>query len=112
MRAACEMQVPREKVAEIERLAMALAARLRYAQMVSLPVPDEQVSALARAAQVLSESRVPPPSLVRQVLREAADGGRAPPGEPAPDAPGLLVRLGRNFRIRRRRRHESLAEAP
>ncbi len=97
-RAVIEAQVPREKVAEIERLAMALAARLRYAQMVSLPVPPEQVSALARAAQVLSESRVPPPSLVRQVLQEAEKGDRTPPEEPAPDTPGLLARLGRTLR--------------
>ncbi|MGV7034787.1 hypothetical protein [Methylobacterium symbioticum] len=97
-RAVIEAQVPREKVVEIERLAMALAARLRYAQMVSLPVPPEQVTALARAAQVLSESRVPPPSLIRQVLQEAEKGDRTPPEEPAPDTPGLLARLGRTLR--------------
>ena len=74
MRAAAEPPAPRAKVAEIERLAMALAGRLRYAQMVGLPVPPEQVTALARAAGILVENRVPAPSLVREVLREAEEG--------------------------------------
>ena len=101
-----EAHPPREKVAEIERLAMALAARLRYAQMVSLPVPPEQLTALARAARMLEECRVPSPSLVRQVLREAADGPagtRKPLEAETRDGPGALARLGRHLFGRSRR---------
>lgn len=103
---AAEAQPPRDKVAEIERLAMALAARLRYAQMVGLPVPPEQVAALARAARMLEECRVPSPSLVRQVLREAADesaGTRKPLEAETRDRPGALARLGRHLFGRSRR---------
>lgn len=101
MRAAAEPPLPREKVAEIETLATALAARLRYAQIVSLPVPREQVAALARAAALLTEARVPLSSLVRQVLREEVEGPPRP--KPAAPAPGTLARLGRHLRSFRTR---------
>jgi hypothetical protein len=69
---------PNAKIAEVQRLATALAARVRYAQLVGRPVYEEQVSALVGAARLMDEENAPWPPMVEEVLTELAktlDGG-------------------------------------
>jgi hypothetical protein len=69
------------RIAEVQRLATALAARVRYAQLVQRPVYEEQINALVGAARLLDEEKVPWPPMVEEVLMELAkslDGSEAP----------------------------------
>ncbi|EIZ83940.1 hypothetical protein WYO_3472 [Methylobacterium sp. GXF4] len=69
------------QIAEVQRLATALAARVRYAQLVQRPVYEEQINALVGAARLLDEEKVPWPPMVEEVLMELAkslDGSEAP----------------------------------
>jgi hypothetical protein len=81
-------RAPHAKMAEVQRLATALAARVRYAQLVGRPVYEEQIAALVSAARFLDEQDAPWPPMVEEVLTELAkaiDGDRveeASPGEP------------------------------
>jgi hypothetical protein len=58
------------KVAEVQRLGSALAARVRYAQVVKHPIPTEKLTALILAARLLKEYEAPWPPLMKQVLNE------------------------------------------
>ncbi|MCJ2127108.1 hypothetical protein [Methylobacterium sp. J-077] len=60
------------RIAEVQRLATALAARVRYAQLVQRPVYEEQINALVGAARLLDEEKVPWPPMVEEVLMELA----------------------------------------
>ncbi|MEE7464149.1 hypothetical protein MFUR16E_24555 [Methylobacterium fujisawaense] len=90
---------PSAKIAEVQRLATALAARVRYAQLVGRPVYEAQISALVGAARLMDEERAPWPPMVEEVLTELAraiDGAEPAAegaaddtgGDPAKDAPG------------------------
>ncbi|SEH26239.1 MULTISPECIES: hypothetical protein [unclassified Methylobacterium] len=90
---------PSAKIAEVQRLATALAARVRYAQLVGRPVYEAQISALVGAARLMDEERAPWPPMVEEVLTELARAieGTEPAaegeaddsgGDPAKDAPG------------------------
>jgi len=75
------------RIAEVQRLATALAARVRYAQLVQRPIFEEQVDALVGAARLLDEERVPWPPMVEEVLMELAksldsSGDTDTPAEP------------------------------
>ena len=75
------------RIAEVQRLATALAARVRYAQLVQRPIFEEQVNALVGAARLLDEERVPWPPMVEEVLMELAksqdsSGDTDTPAEP------------------------------
>ncbi|MBP2497932.1 hypothetical protein ABID82_001135 [Methylobacterium sp. PvP062] len=63
---------PSAKIAEVQRLATALAARVRYAQLVGRPVYEAQISALVGAARLMDEERAPWPPMVEEVLTELA----------------------------------------
>ncbi|SDN54695.1 hypothetical protein SAMN05216360_10978 [Methylobacterium phyllostachyos] len=63
---------PHAKVAEVQRLATALAARVRYAQLVGRPVYEEQIAALVGAARLLDAENAPWPPMVEEVLTELA----------------------------------------
>ncbi|SDA09710.1 hypothetical protein SAMN02799622_00240 [Methylobacterium sp. UNC378MF] len=60
------------KIAEVQRLATALAARVRYAQLVGRPVYEAQISALVSAARLMDEEKAPWPPMVEEVLTELA----------------------------------------
>ena len=45
---------PSAKIAEVQRLATALAARVRYAQLVGRPVYEAQISALVLPCHAIS----------------------------------------------------------
>ncbi|MEE7505290.1 hypothetical protein [Methylobacterium mesophilicum] len=93
---------PSAKIAEVQRLATALAARVRYAQLVGRPVYEAQISALVGAARLMDEERAPWPPMVEEVLTELARtiegadpaegvAGNAvgnAAGDPAKDSPG------------------------
>ncbi|TXM66179.1 hypothetical protein FV229_13515 [Methylobacterium sp. WL120] len=64
--------VTADKIAQVQRLSSALAARVRYAQMVRGPILPAQVDALLAAAMLLQEHEVPWPSLLEQVLHDLA----------------------------------------
>ena len=66
------MRVPSMKLAEVQRLATALAARVRYAQLVGRPVYQEQITALVGAARLLDAENAPWPPMVEEVLTELA----------------------------------------
>jgi len=77
------MRAPNAKLAEVQRLATALAARVRYAQLVGRPVYEEQITALVGAARLLDAENAPWPPMVEEVLTELAkslDGA-----DPAPE---------------------------
>lgn len=77
---------PNAKIAEVQRLATALAARVRYAQLVGRPVYEEQIAALVSAARLMDEANAPWPPMVEEVLTELAkslDGV-----DPAPETGG------------------------
>ncbi|MBE7249180.1 MAG: hypothetical protein INR63_29930 [Actinomycetospora chiangmaiensis] len=69
------------KVAEVQRLATALAARVRYAQLVGRPVYEEQISALVNAARLMDEQNAPWPPMVEEVLTELARSLEGAEGE-------------------------------
>lgn len=82
-------------LAQVQRLATELAARMRYAQIVDRPLPPEQVTALVSAARLLQERGEPWPQIVGEVLRKVADdlAEDARP-EPEPEAEGNRVVAG------------------
>lgn len=61
-----------DKRSEVVRLSSALAARVRYAQMVGGPILPAQIEALLDAAKLLQACDVPWPPLVEQVLHDVA----------------------------------------
>ncbi|WCS24605.1 hypothetical protein LOK46_26325 [Methylobacterium sp. NMS14P] len=89
---------PSAKIAEVQRLATALAARVRYAQLVGRPVYEAQIAALVGAARLMDEERAPWPPMVEEVLTELARTIEGPDpegvaagdaaGDPAKDLPG------------------------
>ena len=74
---------PNAKIAEVQRLATALAARVRYAQLVGRPVFEEQIAALVNAARLMDEEHAPWPPMVEEVLTELARSLEG--ADPAPD---------------------------
>jgi hypothetical protein len=77
---------PHAKIAEVQRLATALAARVRYAQLVGRPIYEAQIAALVGAARLMDEAKAPWPPMVEEVLTELAksiDGA-----DPGPEAHG------------------------
>ncbi|MBP1181959.1 hypothetical protein [Methylobacterium sp. PvR107] len=77
---------PKAKIAEVQRLATALAARVRYAQLVGRPIYEGQIAALVSAARLMDEANAPWPPMVEEVLTELAkslDGV-----DPAPEPGG------------------------
>lgn len=60
------------KLAEVQRLATALAARVRYAQLVGRPVYEAQIVALVGAARLMDAENAPWPPMVEEVLAELA----------------------------------------
>ncbi|WP_457106900.1 hypothetical protein [Methylobacterium sp. P5_C11] len=75
---------PSAKIAEVQRLATALAARMRYAQLVGRPVYEAQIAALVGAARLMDEEKVPWPPMVEEVLTELArtiEGGGPAAGD-------------------------------
>lgn len=71
-----------DKLAEVVRLSSAIAARIRYAQMVRSSVQPDQVRALLEAAKLLHAYDLPWPPLVEQVLHDVAqelESATAPP---------------------------------
>lgn len=76
------IRAPNAKLAEVQRLATALAARVRYAQLVGRPVYDAQITALVSAARLMDAENAPWPPMVEEVLTELAksiDGSDAAP---------------------------------
>jgi len=72
------------KLAEVQRLATALAARVRYAQLVGRPVYDAQITALVSAARLMDAENAPWPPMVEEVLTELArslDSAEPAPGD-------------------------------
>ncbi|MGH1571359.1 hypothetical protein ACRAWG_12505 [Methylobacterium sp. P31] len=63
---------PNAKMAEVQRLATALAARVRYAQLVGRPIYEAQIAALVSAARLMDEENAPWPPMVEEVLTELA----------------------------------------
>ena len=63
---------PSAKIAEVQRLATALAARVRYAPRVGRPVYEAEISALGGAARLRGEERATWPPMVEEVLTELA----------------------------------------
>lgn len=63
---------PNAKLAEVQRLATALAARVRYAQLVGRPIYEPQIAALVTAARLMDEENAPWPPMVEEVLTELA----------------------------------------
>ena len=77
---------PNAKLAEVQRLATALAARVRYAQLVGRPIYDAQIAALVTAARLMDEENAPWPPMVEEVLTELARSiDSADPAAEAPD---------------------------
>lgn len=66
-----------DKLMEVERLASALAARVRYAQMVQGPILPDQIEALVAAARLLQDLDLPWPPLLEQVLHDFAKGSES-----------------------------------
>ncbi|MDQ0445971.1 hypothetical protein [Methylobacterium aerolatum] len=64
---------PTERLAQVQRLATELAARVRYAQIVERAIPPEQITALVEAARLLQERGEPWPHLVAEVLQRIVD---------------------------------------
>lgn len=78
------IRAPQAKLAEVQRLATALAARVRYAQLVGRPVYDAQITALVSAARLMDAENAPWPPMVEEVLTELArslDGAESAPEE-------------------------------
>jgi hypothetical protein len=63
---------PSVKIAEVQRLATALAARVRYAQLVGRPDYEAQIAAMVGAARLMDEEKAPWPPMVEEVLTELA----------------------------------------
>lgn len=61
------------RLAQVQRLATELAARVRYAQIVERVVPPEQITALVEAARLLQERGEPWPPLVGEVLQRVVE---------------------------------------
>jgi hypothetical protein len=80
---------PNVKIAEVQRLATALAARVRYAQLVGRPVYEAQIAALVSAARLMDEEKASWPPMVEEVLTELARSieGSGADAEGMPDAP-------------------------
>ncbi len=78
------IRAPNAKLAEVQRLATALAARVRYAQLVGRPVYEEQIAALVGAARLMDDENAPWPPMVEEVLTELARSIDGP--DPAPEA--------------------------
>lgn len=74
-------------MARVTRLAVELAARMRYAQIVERPLPPEQVAALVQAARLLQEKGEPWPQLVGEVLKQVADDLAEESGPAVPESP-------------------------
>ena len=82
-----DTRAPNARIAEVQRLATALAARVRYAQLVQRPIYEDQITALVRAARLLDEEKVPWPPMVEEVLMELAKSiETGPPAEPGAEA--------------------------
>lgn len=85
-------------MAKVYRLANELAARMRYAQIVERPLPQDQVTALVQAARLLQERGEPWPQLVGEVLKQVADdlAAEAEPQEPEePESNRIVAGLNR-----------------
>jgi hypothetical protein len=67
-----------ERLAQVQRLATELAARVRYAQMVERPIPPEQIAALVEAARLLQERGEAWPPLVGEVLQRVVEDMEQP----------------------------------
>ena len=79
------------RISEVQRLATALAARVRYAQLVQRPVYEDQINALVGAARLLDAEKVPWPPMVEEVLLELAkalDGSAQSEDAEAPEPGG------------------------
>jgi hypothetical protein len=66
------------RLAQVQRLATELAARVRYAQIVERGVPPEQIAALVEAARLLQERGEPWPPLVGEVLQRVVEDMERP----------------------------------
>jgi hypothetical protein len=95
------------RLAQVQRLATELAAKVRYAQIVARAIPPEQIAALVEAARLLQERGEPWPPLVGEVLQRVVDDMERPaeaePVEGATDAEAEaavanLTRFGEAFR--------------
>lgn len=74
------------RLAQVQRLATELAARVRYAQIVERGVPPEQIAALVEAARLLQERGEPWPPLVGEVLQRVVEEmERSTQAEPEPE---------------------------
>ncbi|MEL6062228.1 MULTISPECIES: hypothetical protein [unclassified Methylobacterium] len=80
------IRAPNAKLAEVQRLATALAARVRYAQLVGRPVYDAQITALVSAARLMDAENAPWPPMVEEVLTELARSLEG--ADPAPEEAG------------------------
>ncbi|MCJ2020243.1 MULTISPECIES: hypothetical protein [unclassified Methylobacterium] len=78
------IRAPNGKLAEVQRLATALAARVRYAQLVGRPVYDAQITALVSAARLMDAEHATWPPMVEEVLTELAKSLES--GDPGPEA--------------------------
>ncbi len=93
------------RLAQVQRLATELAAKVRYAQIVERTIPPEQIAALVEAARLLQERGEPWPPLVGEVLQRVVDDMERPT-EPEPEggaadaeaAVAELTRFGEAFR--------------
>lgn len=65
-----------DKIAEVQRLSSALAARVRYAQMVQGPIVPEHIEALVAAAILITDHGLTWPPLVEQVLHDFAEASQ------------------------------------
>ena len=63
---------PPDRLSEVLRLMAALSDQVLDAEIMSRPVPDDQVRALAGAARLLQDHGVEWPPLLSQVLHELA----------------------------------------
>lgn len=78
---------PNAKIAEVQRLATALAARVRYAQLVGRPIYEGQIAALVSAARLMDEENAPWPPMVEEVLSELAKSLDGVDAGPEPGSP-------------------------
>jgi hypothetical protein len=78
------IRAPNGKLAEVQRLATALAARVRYAQLVGRPVYDAQITALVSAARLMDAENATWPPMVEEVLTELAKSLES--GDPTQEA--------------------------
>jgi hypothetical protein len=97
-----ESDDPAGGLTRVQRLATELASRMRYAQIVARPIPQEQVAALVAAARLLHEKGEPWPALVGEVLQHVADDlseeptpGPAPEGESEGEGNRVVAGLAR-----------------